>query len=564
VRTVPPDDATKIFRDARDTLLAAAEDYHAAIRDFRWPVLPDFNWAIDWFDAVLAVEHADEPALWIVDGTTCLADDLSEPLTFADLARRSNEVAGRLRAAGIDRGDRVLVMLDNQVELWESYLALMKLGAVIVPIAPALGAKDCARLVDGVAITHVVAGSRHTPKFRNVHGGYARIAVGPPIEGWLRYDAPAEPFDPAEVRGLTRATDPLLVLSTPGTTGAPKLVEHTHGSYPVGHLSTMYWIGLRPDDMHLSVCMPGWAKHCCNNLFAPWNAGACVLICTGPKLTPADLLVVLDRCVVTTMCAPPMALVELAASDDLSRWSPPWLRALVTMGEPLNPMVLDRILRTWGIVVREGYGQSEATVMVGQMSRQPITYGSMGRPLPGYSVVLVDPVSNLPVREGEVGEICLDLDGPTGRPPPLTSGYLGDPDRTAQAFRGRYYHTGDVAFADSLGYLTWLGAVDDVFLAGGCWISPSELESVVAEHAAVAEVGVIGPQQPKAYVVLHSDAERSAELARTILTDAAYRVSPLRRVRRLEFVDALPRTPTSKLRRHALRSLPPGEEYEAP
>jgi acetyl-CoA synthetase len=572
---VPSYQPTEAFRFARDFLLTHAEDYEVAVRDFRWPLPGHFNWAIDWFDKVLAVEHAHDPALRLVRG------DGSSAYTFAELSHGSTVAAARLRYLGVRRGDRVLVMLDNQPELWESYLALMKLGAVIVPLAPHLGAAHCRGIIGCAGVAHVLAGSGHAPKFRHVDGDWTPIAVGADVEGWQRYqdDGPVEPVVPFTLEP-TEPDDLLFLFTTPGTTGKPKLVAQPHGSYPVGHLSTMYWIGLRPGDVHLSVAVPGWAKHVLSNLFAPWNAAACVLVCPDPKLTPAELPGLLDRYDVTTMCAPPGAWANLAAVDNLAAHRPARLREVVTIGEPLSPLVLDRIRQAWNLVVREGYGQSEVSTIVGHPPGKPVMFRSLGRPLPGQPVVLVDIDGDDPVAPGEVGEICLEL----GAGVPITTGYPRDPERSAECFRGGRYHTGDLAVADERGFLTWLGPVGDVFWSDGAWISPSDLEAVVAEHEAVAEVGVVGrhpdensgardlrsllpwqrtesPLETKAYVVLRPGQQRSAVLARTILADAAGRMPPTRRIRCLEFVDELPRSASATLRRYALRSRPPGVEY---
>lgn len=245
------------FRQAREFLLEHHDDYETAYRDFRWPQLDSFNWALDWFDA-----NADSRlALWIVE-----EDGSEQKYTFADLSRRSNQVANWLRSQGVRRGDRIILMLGNQVELWESLLAAMKLGAVVIPATPLLGPADLRDRLDRGRAAHVITNSAHVDKFASLTGDYTRVAVGAPVPGWLSYGSGSPVFEPD---GETRASDPFLLYFTSGTTALPKLVEHTHASYPVGHLSTMYWIGLRPGDVHLNISSPGWAKHAWSNVFAP-------------------------------------------------------------------------------------------------------------------------------------------------------------------------------------------------------------------------------------------------------------------------------------------------------
>ncbi|MFE3858397.1 AMP-binding protein, partial [Streptomyces griseorubiginosus] len=260
---MPETVATKEFRAARDFLLARREDYTGAYEGFDWPRPQHFNWALDWFDVI--AEGNDRTALHIVE-----EDGGESRLSFAELSERSNRVAVGLRSAGVGAGDRVLVMLGNQAELWETALAVMKLRAVLVPATPLLGPADLADRVGRGRVSHVVVRASDTAKFDDVPGGYTRIAVGgEPEAGWLPYDelrTAAADFVPD---GPTPADTALLLYFTSGTTDLPKLVEHSHVSYPIGHLATMYWIGLRPGDVHLNISSPGWAKHAWSNLFAP-------------------------------------------------------------------------------------------------------------------------------------------------------------------------------------------------------------------------------------------------------------------------------------------------------
>ncbi len=538
---------TAAFRAARDLLLRYREDYDAARREFTWPALDEFNWALDWFD-VIAAEHGDRTALRIV------AEDEDESLTYGQLADRSAQVASWLHGLGVRRGDRVLLMLGNVAPLWEIILATMKLGAVMIPASTLLQPGDLADRIARGHVRHVIAETALTGRFADVGGDWTRIAAGPGEPagtGWHAYAdsyAAAASFTPD---GVTRAGDPLLLYFTSGTTAQPKLVAHTQASYPVGHLSTMYWIGIQPGDVHLNLSSPGWAKHAWSNVYAPWNAGATVLVLNQPRFSAPGLLGALGACRVSTFCAPPTVWRMLILAD-LGSADIPALRECVAAGEPLNPEVIEQVRKAWGITVRDGFGQTETTAQVGNTPGQQVRPGSMGRPLPGYQVVLVDPVTGEPARDGE---ICLDL---SQRPLGLMTGYLDDPVLNAEAMRGGYYHTGDVATSDDDGYVTYVGRTDDVFKASDYRISPFELESVLIEHEAVAEAAVVPSPDPvrlavpKAYILLTAAAEPSPELARSIMAFCRERVAPYKRIRRIEFAD-LPKTISGKIRRVELR-----------
>jgi acetyl-CoA synthetase len=539
--------ATDSFRAARDLLLRYREDYDSARGAFAWPELDEFNWALDWFD-VIAAEHPERTGLRIV------AEDEDSSLTYGELATRSGQVANWMRDLGVGRGDRVLLMLGNVTPLWEVILAAMKLGAVIIPASTLLQPADIADRLARGNVRHVVTDGAQAAKFEQLPGDWTRIVVGPGEPagaGWHAYadsQAAAAEFTP---EGVTRAGDPLLLYFTSGTTAQPKLVGHTQVSYPAGHLSTMYWIGIQPGDVHLNLSSPGWAKHAWSNVFAPWNAGATILVLNYQRFSAPTLLGALGGCRVSTFCAPPTVWRMLLQSD-LAAADVSGLRECVAAGEPLNPEVIEQVRKAWGITVRDGFGQTETTAQVGNTPGQPVRPGSMGRPLPGYQVVLVDPVSGQPGRDGE---ICLDL---SRRPLGLMTGYLDDPELDAEAMRGGYYHTGDVATSDDDGYITYVGRTDDVFKASDYRISPFELESVLIEHEAVAEAAVVPSPDPvrlavpKAYILLTATSEPSPELAQSIMAFCRERVAPYKRIRRIEFAD-LPKTISGKIRRVELR-----------
>src|SRR5580692_532496 len=542
--------STDAFRAARDLLLRHRGDYDAARREFSWPVLDEFNWALDWFD-VTAAEHPDRIGLRVV------GEDSDISRSYGELAARSAQVANWLRGLGVRRGDRVLLMLGNVAPLWEVILAAMKLGAVIIPASTLLQPADLGHRIARGQDRHVVTETGQLGKVGEVPGSWTRVVVDGSAQDWHSYsDAFAGPASFA-AEGVTRAGDPLLLYFTSGTTAQPKLVAHTQASYPAGHLSTMYWIGIQPGDVHLNLSSPGWAKHAWSNVFAPWNASATILVLNYQRFSASSLIAALGSCRVSTFCAPPTVWRMLIQSD-LATADTSALRECVAAGEPLNPEVIEQVRRAWGITVRDGFGQTETTAQVGNTPSQPVRLGSMGRPLPGYEVRLVDPLTGKPGRDGE---ICLDL---SRRPLGLMTGYLDDPALNASAMRDGFYHTGDVATSDEDGYITYVGRTDDVFKAADYRISPFELESVLIEHEAVAEAAVVPSPDPirlavpKAYVLLAQGRSPSPELAQSIMAFCRERVAPYKRIRRLEFGD-LPKTISGKIRRVELR----GQEAEA-
>jgi acetyl-CoA synthetase len=537
-------EATREFRRARDFLLQHREDYAAAYAGFEWPKLTEFNWALDWFDAIAAGERRHQTALWVV-----FEDGKQARLSFAELSERSARVANYFRTLGVRRGDRVLLMLGNVPPLWESMLAIMKLGAVIIPATTLLTAGDVADRVSRGHARHVICASEMAGRIESSCRNCTKIAVGPAVPGWHSYesgyDSPAS-FVPD---GMTRATDPLQLYFTSGTTARPKLVLHSHVSYPVGHLSTMYWIGIQTGDIHCNLSSPGWAKHAWSCFFAPWNAEATVFVLNQSRFNAHALLDALTQCGVTTFCAPP-TVWRMLITENLGAWKV-GMRELASAGEPLNPEVIEQVRAAWGLTIRDGYGQTETSAQIGNPPGQPLKPGAMGRPLPGYRPVLLDTDGN----EATEGELCLRLD-----PPPLAlmPGYQND-DGSLRPIEGDAYHTGDVVQRDKDGYLTFVGRTDDVFKASDYRISPFEIESALIEHPQVVECAVVPSPDPirhavvKAFITLRPGATPSRETALSIFQHSRKVLAPYKRVRRLEFME-LPKTISGKIRRVQLRT----------
>ena len=541
------------FQDARSFLLKHRANYDKAVANFRWPDPVPFNWALDWFDAGLArhPDSKDRPALWIVDA----GSNRETKLSFEALSRRSNQVANFLRAQGLKRGDHLLLLLGNVIPLWETMLAAMKLGVVVIPATTLLTPDELQDRLDRGRAKVVVATQDQVAKFSGIGGDQLiRIVVNASArqEGWQAYEQAADFSESFEPDGPTHADDPMLLYFTSGTTAKPKLVRHSQRSYPVGGLSTMYWLGLQPGDVHLNISSPGWAKHAWSCFFAPWNAGATVFVVNQPRFDAKGLLATIGRCGVTTLCAPP-TVWRLFIQEKLATFKVS-LREVCGAGEPLNPEVIDQVRAAWGLTIRDGYGQTETTALAGNSPGQKVKVGSMGRPLPGYRVQITD-IDGIETKEGEV-TLVLGEDRPAG----LMQGYQGDDGKLSGA-DGALYRSGDVVFADDEGYLTFVGRSDDVFKSSDYRISPFELESILLEHEKVAEAAVVPSPDPirlaipKAYVLLVAGAERSPATALSIFQHLHTRLAPFKRIRRIELVTELPKTISGKIRRVQLRRL---------
>jgi len=547
---------TEQFRQARDRLVELREDYAAARTSFEWPRFENFNFALDWFDAVAATpERADQNALVIVE-----QDGSSQRLTYRELSERSSQVARWLTEIGVRRGDHMILMLDNQVELWESMLAGIKMGAVLLPTTTMLGPKDLEERVARGSVSWVVTNSGNVAKFAEVPGEFSVIETGGftqdavPGRTHVAYSestAASREFTP---EAPTPADSTLLLYFTSGTTSRAKLVEHTHVSYPVGHLSTMYWIGLEPGDVHLNVASPGWAKHAWSNIFTPWIAESTVFIYNYSRFDAAALMRTMDAEGITSFCAPPTVWRMFIQADLTTLKNPP--RKVVAAGEPLNPKVINWVREAWGLDIRDGFGQTETSVQIANTPGQELVVGTVGRPLPGFDIVLVDPVTDEVVPDEGEGEVCIVTEP---RPVGLMTGYKADPAKNDEVFRNGVYHTGDIMSRDANGNFTYVGRADDVFKASDYKLSPFELESVVIEHPAVAEAAVVPSPDPlrlavpKAFVALNSGHEPTAELAESILAHCRANLAPYARIRRLEFFD-LPKTVSGKIRRVELRA----------
>jgi acetyl-CoA synthetase len=541
--------ALDAFLRAREILFRHRADHEAACANFRWPELDRFNWALDYFDRY--AEGNNRPAL------ICQEDDGRVlQASFDELRRRSNQAANRFRRLGVGRGDRVMVMLGNVPPLWEVILGCMKLGAVIVPASTLLTARDLDDRISRGAIRHLVAGTEAAERVEQASQAGAlrgKLLVGDKRAGWSAYaevDGMATAFRPD---GETRASDPLLLYFTSGTTAQAKLVLHTHESYPVGHLSTLYWIGLGEGDLHYNISSPGWAKHAWSSVFAPWNAGATSLAYNYTRFDGPRILRAIADHRITTLCAPP-TVWRMLILEDLRAYRF-GLKEIVSAGEPLNPEVIDHVKQAIGITIRDGFGQTETTALLGNSPGLPVKPGSTGKPLPGVTLSTLDLTSDV-AREADEGEVAVRLtpERPTG----LLVEYLDAPEKNRQVFRDGWYRTGDVARRDADGYFWYVGRSDDVFKSADYRISPFELESEMLGHPAVAETAVVASADPirlavpKVFVALKPGQNPSRALAQDLFRFIRQTMAPYKRPRRLEFVE-LPKTISGKIRRVELR-----------
>lgn len=523
---------------ARDFLVHHRMDHSAAFSGFAWPRPEKFNFADDWFDVI--AQQRDREALRIVSDTE------SRAWTYSELSSDSRRVANFLTQAGLKRGDSVLLMVGANVALWATMLACIRIGAVIIPASASLSGADLQDRMDRGSVRFVVTHSELTHRFVGFGEHWIGIAVGESVVGWLSYDAAAAaspefaPLDSGQIE------DPLLLYFTSGTTARPKLVVHDQISYPVGHLSTLYWLGLKPGDVHLNISSPGWAKHAWSSFFAPWLGEATVLALNHDRFDPVKVLDVIAREGVATFCAPP-TVWRMLIQHDLTEYRQT-LREAVSAGEPLNPEVVQYVRKAWGVTIRDGFGQTETTAQIGNTPGIPLKEGSVGRPLPGFHVHLLP--------SPEEGEICLELG--ERRPLGIMLGYREDGKILTSD--SRFHHTGDVARQDDDGYIFFVGRSDDVFKSSDYRISPFELESILLEHPAVAEAAIVPSPHavrmavPKAFVALAEGRGPNATTAESILRHCAARLPRYKRIARLEFFE-LPKTISGKIRRVELRLL---------
>src|SRR5690625_1530488 len=520
------------------------------------PVKPEyFNWYTDIFVPLNVEQDPDGKALlWIYN-------QQRKDYTFKELDQQANQFLNLLRRHNIQKGDKMFAQLPLVPENWVSYLACIKGGIVVVPTATTLAVRGMEFRFKTVFPEVALADADNAEKIDQAESKYdqkikLKIIVGDEREGWINIDKMFAEETTAEGAN-TKADDDLFYFFTSGTTGMPKVVAHPHFTYPVGHLTTATWIGLKKGDLHYNISQPGWAKFFWSSFFAPWNMGATVLGYHTDRFNPTEQLTNMQDLKVTTFCAPPTALRTLV-QEDLSAFDFSNLRQCVAAGEPLNPEVIQKWKRETGTLIRDGYGQTEATAMAGNLPGRELKFGSMGKPTFLYDIVIADDDGKeLPVTEE--GNICVRqhedaVDG-------IFKTYVGDEERLKKVFKHGLYYTGDKAYKDEDGYLWFVGRDDDVIKASDFRIGPFEVESVLIEHEAVVEAAVVGSPHAlrtnavKAYVVLAKNVDGTEELAKELFRFSEKHLARYKIPRIIEFVGSLPKTLSGKIRRIELRAM---------
>ena len=540
-------------------------DYEAERRNFHLDVPEQFNFATD-----VVGKWAQDPhklaILWVGPNNEV------EQVTFAQFAERSSRAANAFVSAGIVKGERVLLMLPRIPEWWEAALGLFKLGAIPIPCTTLLTPKDLqfrSEIAEPIAI---ITDSEGAAKFDQVREQCPTVRVsvlaehthaGAHREGWLNYQTIVRDASPEFTGEKTRSDDPCLIYFTSGTVGYPKMVLHTHASYPIGHtITAKYWLDLGENDLHWNVGELGWAKAAWSNLFGPWLMGTAMFIQDARgKFNALETLEMLHAYPITTFCAPPTVYRMLVLDEPMAylKANPPKaLRHCVGAGEPLNP----EVIRTWekntGLTIRDGYGQTETVLLCGNFPPLAVKPGSMGKPSPGFEVSVIDfDGSELPPNKE--GDIAVKIK--PQRPAWMFREYWRNPEATNSCIRGDWYITGDRAYKDEDGYFWFVGRADDVIISAGYRIGPFEVESALKEHAAVAESAVVASPDEirgeivKAYIILAPAYTASPELATELQKHVQKVTAPYKYPREIEFVDTLPKTISGKIRRVELREM---------
>jgi acetyl-CoA synthetase len=539
----------KEFHAARD-LLINAKSYQEAKSGFAWPELKDFNWALDYFDSLAG--KCSSPAVVYTDD-----EGQERKATFEAMKDRSNKVANFLSNLSLNKGDRIMLMMPSSVELLEIFLGAMKAGCIIIPASTLLTSDDIRDRIGRGKAKCIFATGELSGRIDSagVDSSVSKIGVGATQSGWTDYaEVDSQSADFRAKRAFS-PDDGLLIYFTSGTTAKPKLVLHTHGSYPVGHLTTMYWIGARGGDLHYNISAPGWAKYAWSNIFGAWNAEATSFIYNySGKFDPHSVLKIIEDYGVNTLCAPP-TVWRFLLLEDLRRYHFS-LRELVSAGEPLNPEIIQKVRDGMGLTIREGFGQTETTLQVGFFPGMEVKPGSMGFEAPGYQIAILND-EYMPVPARQEGNLAIRVK-PT-RPVGLMEGYIDPPERNREVFVGDWYLTGDVAYCDASGCFWFIGRADDVFKSSDYRISAFEVESELMSHPSIIEVAVVASPDnlrgfvPKAYVTLKPGLIPSRDLALEIFKFTKKRMAPFKRPRIIQFVDELPKTVSGKIKRTDLR-----------
>lgn len=533
--------------------------YEDLYTNFKIHVPENFNFAYDVVDVYAEKEPKKEALVW------CDDNDEKHIFTFKDLSLASKRTANFLKMHGIQKGDRVQLMLRRRYEFWFFLLALHRIGAIAVPATNMLSAADLEYRFNAAEIKMVVAYDDPAMQ-KEIETARAKspsvetlVAVGQPRQGWTSfyddYEICSSKFERPTGENEIKNDDIMVIYFTSGTSSNPKMVAHTF-TYPLGHIVTAkYWQNVVDGGRHLTVAETGWAKALWGKIYGQWLAGSAVFTYDMNTFIPGKLLEKMADYKITTFCAPP-TVYRYLLQHDISKYDLSSLTYCVTAGEALNVDIYNRWLEKTGHRLREGYGQTEVTLSEGNYPWMDPRPGSMGKPSPGYRIEIVRP-DGTPCNDEEVGEIIIKIDG--GKPFGMFGGYYKDAERTEKVFEGGVYHTGDTAWRDKDGYCWFIGRTDDLIKSSGYRISPFEVEEVLLKHPAVMEVAVTGVEDPsrgqaiKATIVLQKGYEASKELAKDIQLFTKKVAASYKSPRIIDFVTELPKTISGKIRRATIR-----------
>jgi len=541
----------KLYR--RINSLIAAHDF-AALQELQISKPEYFNWVTEVFEHIHVNDTPDATALLWTNGETV------QHYSFKETGALCNRLLNFLRNKGMEQQDVLLTQMALQPINWLTILAAIKGGFRLIPAATILGVHDIVYRFGKLMPKVVITDTDNAPKIEE-----AEILSGNTVAikiiaegsraGWYSL-ADIDDMPATAVAAQTRADDPLFLFFTSGTTGMPKVVIHTHLSYPLGHMTTASWIGIKAGDIHYNISQPGWAKFAWSSFFAPWSTGATIFAYhSSGRFNAAETLRQIAMHKITTFCAPPTVL-RILILEDLKAYQFSF-RACVAAGEPLNPEVIEQWKAGTGMLIRDGYGQTESSCIVGNLAGSEVRFGSMGKPLFLYDVVIADDEGNtMPVSEE--GNICVNMQ--SGKPNGIFGDYFGDHEKRKAVFKHGLYYTGDKAYKDEDGYIWFVGRDDDVIKSSDYRVGPFEVESVLLEHEAVQESAVVGSPHPlkgfevKAFIILNKDHAPSDALANELFQYARKNLAPYKMPRLLEFVPELPKTISGKIRRVELRA----------
>jgi len=479
--------------------------------------------------------------------------------TFQNIYEKANQFLNFLRSHGVNKGNSIFSQIALDPANWISLLGAIKGGFILIPSSTNLTEKDIAYRFKTVFPEVAIADLANAEKIDAAEELLNRsiklkIIVDGTREGWHTMDEILEKEKEADAAD-TRSDDALFYFFTSGTTGLPKIVTHTHFTLPFGHLTTSAWIGLRFGDIHYNISAPGWAKFAYSSFFGPWNMGATILANQVDKFVAEEQLVTMEKYGVTTFCAPPTVL-RLMIQEDLTPYTLR-IRQCVAAGEPLNPEIIEKWKQGTGLIVRDGYGQTESSLLAGNMPGSVIKYGSMGKPTFLYDIVIADD-EGIEMPSLEEGNICVKMD--ENKANGIFTGYLGEPERNDKVFKHNLYYTGDKAYKDEEGYIWFVGRDDDVIKASDYRIGPFEVESILIEHEAVVEAAVVSSPHEirgfavKAFVLLRQGAVPGKVLAEDLFNYCNKNLATYKIPRIIEFVETLPKTISGKIRRVELRA----------